>query len=147
MRVNGDSEAGFMVWAVKWEMQIFTTNPTVCFLQIFHNDWVIAHFSFIVWIKGYSYVRLVKDNHTLWNWMNVRQLSSLYIMVFGCGLWWLCHCHLIQWRTGSWLLDIVQIKILGHGQWLPLDNYCCRGWITGNGHGSPFLDSNLKKLL
>ncbi|KAM4100489.1 hypothetical protein ACB094_05G071800 [Castanea mollissima] len=45
--------------------------------------------------KGYSYVRLVKkDNHTLWNWMNIRQLSSVYIMAFGSSLWGLC--HLIQ---------------------------------------------------
>ena len=32
---DGGSEARFMVWAVKWEIQSFTTYPTVYFLQIF----------------------------------------------------------------------------------------------------------------
>ena len=29
------SEAGFMVWAVQWEIKSFATDPTVYFLQIF----------------------------------------------------------------------------------------------------------------
>ena len=32
---DGGSEAGFMVRAVKWEIQSFATNPTVYFLQFF----------------------------------------------------------------------------------------------------------------
>ena len=32
---DGGSEAGFMVWAVKWEIQSLTTDPTIYFLQFF----------------------------------------------------------------------------------------------------------------
>ena len=32
---DSGSEAGFMVWAVKWEIKSFATDPTIYFLQIF----------------------------------------------------------------------------------------------------------------
>ena len=112
---------GLQCW---WEKVVlmFYYWSNCLFLSKFHSDRAITYVSFIGCIKGCSYVRLVKkDDHTFWNWMNVRL------------------CHLIQCRTSSWL----PVTIVTSWQLL------LQRWITDNAHGSPFLDvlGSILKLL
>ena len=82
-----------------WSNRLFPSN--------LHNDWAIAHVSFIVCIKGYSYVRLVNK-------------------IIPCGIGWtsgsyqVCISRSLEAVCGGYALWYNEELVLGHRWCLPI---------------------------